>query len=229
MNMPFAVRRLIEHFPSIYILLLQLKNRGRKFEKYIVSKETDLVVEGFPRCANSFAAQSIRLLCRQQGRELRFATHAHSSAQIKVGLKLRKPTLVLIREPKAAIISLLALNQQSGVPERGVNDLLKRYIFFYESLYLLRDQFVVSDFKRTTTVYPEVIQELNRRFDLNLPEVESQSDLDALVMPASKKHLGPSCERDVIKNEVRDRFEIEVSRELFAHADHVYRNFIEVN
>lgn len=206
--------------------LLRLKNRGRKFERFIVCNETDLVIEGFPRCANSFATQSIRLLTRQQGRDFRFATHAHSPAHVIAGLRLKKPTLVVIREPKAAITSLQALWSQSGVSIQAVNDLLKRYIQFYEMLMPYRAQMVVSEFRRTTTAYPSVLLELNTRFDLKLPEVKTQEELEALVIPASPEHLSPSLDRDTVKKRIQTNFEKTVNRELLEHAELTYRNFL---
>lgn len=226
MNMPFWLRLAIEKRPALYMRMLRIKNKGRKFERFIVSDETDLVIEGFPRCANSFATQSIRLLTREQGRDFRFATHAHSSAHVVAGLRIGKPTLVVIREPKSAIISLQALWRQSGISIQSVNGLLKRYIQFYEMLMPYRTDIVVSDFKRTTAEYPGVIRELNERFDLGLPEVETQEELEALVIPASPEHLSPSKDRDTVKREIRENFEKRVDPKLLDHGYLAYRNFL---
>lgn len=227
MNIPSCIRLAIERMPCLYMSLLRIKNKGRNFERFIVCDETELVVEGFPRCANSFAAQSIRLLCRKEGRQIRLATHSHSPAQVVAGLRLNKPTLVLIREPRAAITSLQALSRQSGVSTQNVNGLLKRYIQFYEMLQPFREQMVVAEFKRTTSEYPEVIRELNRRFDLSLPEVEDQEALEALVIPNSKAHLSPSEDRDAVKQEIQAMYDLQADQRLVARAEHAYRNFIE--
>ena len=226
MNIPMSFRLLIEKSPLIYMALLRIKNRGRKFERFIVSDQTDLVVKGFPRCANSFAVQSIRLLCRRDGRTFRFATHAHSPAHVVAGLNLGKPTLVVIREPRAAITSLQALWRQSGVSIQSVNGLLKRYIQFYEMLLPYREHMVVSEFKRTTTEYPSVIRQLNQRFALYLPEVETQEELEALVIPASKAHLSPSNDRESVKREIRANFDQTVDPRLLESAVLAYQNFI---
>lgn len=226
MNIPMSFRLLIEKSPTIYMVLLRIKNRGRKFERFIVSDQTDLVVEGFPRCANSFAVQSIRLLCRRDGREFRFATHAHSPAHVLSGLRLGKPTLVVIREPKAAITSLQALWRQSGVSVQSVNELLKRYAQFYEMLIPYRNQMVISEFRRTTSDYPSVIRELNERFKMNLSVVESHSDLEKLVMPQSKAHLGPSDDRDAIKQETRIYFDQQADPKLLERAKRAYLDFV---
>lgn len=218
---------MIEKRPALYMCLLRLKNRGRTFEKVMLSEATELVVEGFPRCANSFAAQSIRLLSRVHGRELRFATHAHSPAHVIAGLRLNKPALVVIREPKAAIVSLQALSLQSGARVEGTNNLLKRYIHFYEMLMPYRSQLVISRFERTTSDYPSVIRELNERFDLGLPQVESQAELEALVVPASKEHLSPSEGRNRVKEKFQAAFDEHANRQLIARAMQAYRNFVD--
>lgn len=226
MNIPFCLRLAIEKSPSIYMRLLRLKNKGRKFERFIVCDETDLVIEGFPRCANSFATQSIRLLTRAQERDFRFATHAHSPAHVIAGLRMKKPTLVVIREPKAAITSLQALWCQSGVSIQTVNGLLKRYIQFYEMLMPYRAQMVISEFSRTTTDYPSVLLELNTRFGLELPEVKTQEELEALVIPASPEHLSPSSDRDTVKKKILTNFEKTVNWELLERAERTYRSFL---
>lgn len=226
MNIPYWLRLAIERHPSLYMRLLRIKNNGRAFEKVMLSDATELIVEGFPRCANSFAAQSIRLLCRAHGRELRFATHAHSPAHVIAGLRMGKPALVLIREPTGAITSLQALALQSGSRVEGTNGLIRRYIQFYEMLMTYRDSMVISEFTRTTSQYPSVIHELNQRFDLGLPEVDTQEELEELVIPVSQEHLAPSGGRELIKKRVREDFEKSAKLDLLKRAEQTYMEFI---
>jgi hypothetical protein len=85
---------------------------------------------------------------------------------------------------------------------------------------------VVSEFKRTTTKYPGVIRELNQRFDLGVPEVETQDELEALVIPASKEHLSPSKDRESVKRVIRANFDKTVDPMLLQRAVSAYQNFI---
>ena len=66
--------------------------------------DTDLVVEGPPRSANSF---TVRMLHRMLGRPPRFriAHHSHSQDNLWAGAGYRMPLVVLARPPQDAILS----------------------------------------------------------------------------------------------------------------------------
>lgn len=89
-----------------------------------------------------------------------------------------------------------------------------------------REQIVVSEFKRTITDYPSVIRELNARFSLGLEEVETQGELEELVIPVSKEHLGPSIDRDLVKKETRANFDSSADPQLLQRATEAYHKFI---
>ena len=94
---------LLEKMPSLYLNVMRLRWRGSPASQRLIFSETDVVIEGFPRSANSFALAAFRSV-NQGG--LRIATHVHSPAQVLYAVENDIPAMVLIREPDEAILSL---------------------------------------------------------------------------------------------------------------------------
>ncbi len=99
MNIQLSFRSFIGKYPKIYYLLYSLK--PNKYEN-ITNQSTELVIEGFPRSANSFSVTAFR---RLQQKKVNIAHHHHVPAQIIKAINLQIPILVLIRSPKDAVIS----------------------------------------------------------------------------------------------------------------------------
>ena len=219
------IRLLAERWPWFYVLLLRICYKGKKFEKHIISERTSIVVEGFPRSGNSFAAQAIRLITRRHGKQWRFATHFHSPAHVVYALRYRKPILVVIRRPVDAIVSLRALWGQNNVRVPSVNHLLRRYIQFYEMLLVVRKSIIVADFDTVISDLNKVIHRLNCRFHIDIPENYSQAEIEGMVMPTSGEHLGPSDRRDEVKVRERKLFFETAKPKLLEQANEVYTTF----
>ena len=73
--------------------------RARK----LVTRHTDLCVEGFPGSGNSFVSNSIR---DAASRPLNVVSHFHWTAQLRRALALDVPAVVLVRHPRQACMSL---------------------------------------------------------------------------------------------------------------------------
>jgi hypothetical protein len=100
----------------------------------------------------------------------------HSTAQIKLGIRQRLPILVLIRQPRDAILSLTIRTSRPRV-EWGLDE----YCWFYRSVTPVRDQVVVADFEEVTTDFASVIQRLNQRFDCDFaPFVHTPENVEAV-------------------------------------------------
>src|SRR5689334_19049404 len=91
--------------PWIFLPLSKVRPslRGYDDPPRAVSRGTEIVIEGFPRSANTFAVVAFRLA---QQREIEIAHHLHAAAQIKHAINLKVPVIVLIREPSDAILSV---------------------------------------------------------------------------------------------------------------------------
>jgi hypothetical protein len=138
-------------FPILYPLL-----PFRKDKASLVSRATDIVIEGFPRSGNTFAV--IAFLQAQQ-REVIVAHHLHHEAQVLVGARWGLPVLVLIREPTEAISSLILRE-----PSTTVRAALERYIEFYTKIGRVSDRVVIANFTNVVRDYGQVIERVNSKF-----------------------------------------------------------------
>ena len=130
----------------------------------MTARETDLVVEGYPRSGNSFAESAISLL----EPSLRLAHHRHVAAQFLLARRWGIPALLLIREPADAAASAVFRAPDLATPEQA----LRQWISFHNACEPACDAMVVSDFGTTTGDFGAVIAGLNDRFGLSLPAPE---------------------------------------------------------
>src|ERR687890_2581704 len=128
---------------------------ARKDRARVVTPETQLVIEGFPRSANSFARVAFN---RAQRDRVRIATGLHVPAQVIRAARWRIPTLVLIRRPKDAVLSFAIRDPIS------VEQALKYYLSFYETVEGYRDAYVLGLFEEVTGDFGQVIRRINERF-----------------------------------------------------------------
>jgi hypothetical protein len=136
--------------PAVFSSLYRLKGEDR-----VVKPTTQLVIEGYPRSANTFAVWAFR---QAQHEEVHLAHHLHHPAQVIQAARWKVPTLVLIREPKDAVISWVARDPQP------VNLALRHYVSFYETVANYRDAYVLGTFEEVTGDYGAVIERLNDKF-----------------------------------------------------------------
>jgi hypothetical protein len=139
------------------------------FDDLLVTEETDICIEGFPRSANSFAVQAFRYA---QPEAVRVAHHTHVPANAMQACEWRIPTVVLIRSPADAIVSGIALAKEVQITERGVESPRQRVSFaawvhawlsFYRALkpYRDRDQLLVAPFSAVIQDMGRVIERIN--------------------------------------------------------------------
>jgi hypothetical protein len=82
--------------PAIYFNLFRLLRTRRSVER-LVTPDTQLVIEGFPRSGNSFARRAFVMAQNESSHKTRIAHHIHVPAQVVRAARWRIPTLVLIR------------------------------------------------------------------------------------------------------------------------------------
>lgn len=165
-----------------YLTFIRLNNR---YKDIVVGNDSDFVVEGFPRSANTFASELIEKVSSPTKPKL--ARHVHSKAQIITGVKKGIPTILLVREPKYAIASLLiksCAGSSIKEMERQVPNFVYYYRSFYSGLINYKDKIVVLEFDRLVSDPRKSIQEINRFFLLNL-----ESGFNNEVMTNNILHL----------------------------------------
>jgi hypothetical protein len=128
----------------------------------VVSARTELVIDGYTRCATTFAVYALQL---SQPAPVRLAHHLHAPAQLIEAARRRLPALALIREPQGAILSQLIREPGVALP-----DALVAYSRFYTCLMPYREAFVIGEFKEVTTDFGNVVRRINARFGTTLAE-----------------------------------------------------------
>jgi hypothetical protein len=147
-----ARARLSQHAP--YLAVARARHGSG-----LATDATELVIDGFPRCGNTFAVVAFQLA---QPAPVRVSHHIHSAANIVAAAKRRTPVVVTIRDPKDAVLSCVIRE-----PYVSIQQALTAYIALYERLQAWRHRFLVADFRDITTDMGAVIDRVNDRFDTN--------------------------------------------------------------
>jgi hypothetical protein len=121
----------------------------------IVTPRTQLILDGFPRSANAYAEWAFRYA----NEDIRLAVRLHSPRAVQVGVRYGIPTVVLVREPRAAVASWLQY-------KRGLRpqDAFHRYAHYYDVVADVRDEIVVAEFPDVVDDFGGVIKRCNQQF-----------------------------------------------------------------
>jgi hypothetical protein len=217
--------------PSLFFGLLGVQQRlGQSGGKAVIARDTEIVIEGFLRSANSFAT---RAFLSAQPRRVRVANRTHVPATIIRAAQWNVPTLVLIREPKDLVLSYILKK-----PFITAADGFKEYIAYYRDIAPYRDDYVVASFDEVTTDFGVVIDRLNRRFSTHFERfdhtAENERDVFSLIERNDRRLVGddvsrisvPLPEKERVKEDHRRQFESADLQALIAEAEYVYRTFI---
>src|SRR5690606_7043317 len=96
-----------------------------KFNNRIVTKETLLCIEGFPRSGNTFCYHVFKLF----NPNVKVAHHIHSPVQIYLSNKYQLPCLIMIRNPLDSVSSIVIVDGKLSITTA-----LRYYIFYYKEL-----------------------------------------------------------------------------------------------
>lgn len=180
-----------------------------RYDHLCVNLNTELVVEGFPRSANS---TTVHVFIAAQSRQVRIAHHKHHAAQLLRAVKLNIPAVMLVRPPRAATLSFLALmedvRQRRGQEPPsgrllGYEDVFRSYIAFYRATIPILDRLVIAPFEEVTTSINPMIRRLNTRFGTTYVETQGHS---ISVLRSIGEHAMPTSARQIIKSEIEAEF-----------------------
>lgn len=132
-----------------------------------LSKESEIVIEGFPRTANTFAQVAFELA---QSSPVKVAHHTHAAAQVIAGVHQKIPVILLIRKPEDAILSYLIGDFD---PQISMKQIILDYIYFYRPVVRFKDKMVIAPFEELTTDYGAIIQRVNDKFNTHYQRFES--------------------------------------------------------
>ena len=165
-----ALLAAIRRRPALFFPLM----RWRLPHYPVVLRDSELVVEGFWRCGNTFAVRAIQ---SAQPRHVRMAYHTHAAASVLRSVAWKTPTLVLIRRPDDAAASLVLKHA-----ERTLRQVLREYASFYEAIEPFSDRFVTATFDQVTHDLGAVIRRVNEHFDRNFEVFRHTPSSAALVL-----------------------------------------------
>ena len=196
------------------------------------TEATELCIEGFLRAGNTFTVIAFQ---HAQPGPVSVAHHVHAAGAVIAGVRMRTPTLVLIRPPEQSVLSYVV-----RWPELTIGQALRAYARFYRPLLPYRDGFVVGRFEEVTSDLGRVIRRVNERFgtsfvpfeptEPNLAAVREEMDRwDANTYrrggPVELGRGRPTEEKESRKAELLDRYRSPSLSRLRDRAEHLYRAF----
>lgn len=125
-------------------------------EEARASRDLDLVIDGFPGSANSFATRAFRAM---QEKKILIGNHYHSPAETIRAAGMGVPVLMTLRRPADSVSSMV--RRWPFVPYQSA---LRWYVMFYEAIEPHLNRMILSDFPVTTKNLPEVVDGLNAKF-----------------------------------------------------------------
>jgi len=227
MNLKFAARNFFGRYPVVFFPLYGIR---RKNSVQSVRQNTQLVIEGFPRLANTWTMLAFEYV---QPTPVKIAHHLHVPAQVIKAIKLQIPSLVLIRKPRDAVASLLVRS-----PEISALLALRAYVSFYKKLIHYRVGYVVGTFEDVTRRLDKVIAAVNTRFRTEfVPPILTNRDVKIVfeqIDEANRRadlgletHMArPSSVRDAAKHFALSRIEAPKHHYILEDAEVVYREFV---
>lgn len=222
-----TVRNLVAVHPPLYLAVTRLANRFG-----IVCRETDVVIEGYPRCANSFAEAAFRVA---QEKRLRIGHHSHAPAQVLAAVRWRIPTVIVFRNPDDAVVSRMMRSDWVRPMEA-----FEEYIWFYENIREVLDACVLSSFDLTTRQFGFVMRLVNAKYGTGFVEFDHDDPRQVqqafrLVDDLARRRVGRGtpyspahddahhCARERRKAELRESLAARSLRPLRNRARDVYR------
>jgi len=207
-------RELVERKPT---LVHKLTKQGR----------TLVCIEGFPRSGNSFACELLKQagLREMVGRMWHVAHHSHKVQSVLLAVNMDLPTIVLIRDPRQAIESVLIYGGEE-ITDALIDTTVNRYLRFYRGVDSVRDRVFISDFSLHALQPEEFIRQVNARFGWSfvMPEVETTRaafivGIHEAIKARSERHHHENAElRQGTPSEEREQLRAAIGNRVADHA-----------
>jgi hypothetical protein len=225
------VSNLLEQVPSLYCSVM----RRRHPEWFLVDADTDVVIESYQSCGNTFARKAME----HANPKARIASHSHSWANVARGLRLGKPVVVLMRHPLDAVASHAVRMRLDDLDRE-----LHRYHRFFSRVAGVSDQVVLAPFDVATDRFGDVIREVNARFSTSFnvfdhtdptakATVFEEMDREALSTPSELDRVWrvarPNAERAEATREMKARLGSDEHRPALARCEAVYEELLRVS
>jgi hypothetical protein len=224
-------RRPLARTPYLWDAAMRLRPGKRAT---LARPDTAIVIEGFLRSGNTFSVAAFQIA---NGPELHVGRHLHGAPHVLRAVRMGLPTLVLVRQPRDAVLSYL-VRRPTLTPYDGMLE----YLDFYRTTWPARDGFVVGLFDRVTSDFGSVLDEVNERFGTSFrrfdPTPENEARAFELVEEMNRlesggtvveTHVGrPSGERARRKEELRTLLDQPRTAAKLREAEQLYERYVEL-
>lgn len=195
--------------------------------------DTAIVIEGFLRSGNTFSVAAFHIA---NGMSVHVGRHLHGAPHVLRAVRMGLPTVVLIREPREAVLSYL-VRRDTLTPY----DALLEYLDFYRTAWPVRDGFVVGLFESVTNDFGAVLDRVNARFCTSFARFEPTPENEArafhLVEEMNRLETGgqvveslvgrPSAERARRKDDLRALLDRPRTATKLREAERLYDRYVE--
>lgn len=163
--------------------------RTRKgYQGYRLEPGTDMVVEGFPRSANTYAWYALR---RTLEPNLTVRGHTHAASNVLAAVKNSVPTMLIIRNPDDAVASLV--QQAEGV---SLEQAFRAYSRFHRACYSASEGIYLAQFEDVVQNFSNVVDDFYRQNSLCWPRyLGTEADENAVrdaIDEANRQRRGGS-------------------------------------
>ncbi len=213
------------------LLPLLLPTSTPAIEQPRITDRTALVIEGFPRSGNSFASAAFGLATQWNVPRV---SNTHLAGQVRLAVRRRLPTLVVIRRAGDAVPSLCIAAGYLR-PAAG----LREWLRFYRAVERELAGVVLGTFDEVTGDFGAVVDRLNARFGTTFPPFVHDEDNVATVFASlddygRRKHgavpedsvARPSAERQARNDAVRTAMYDGSCIRLLGEADGLYDRLV---
>ena len=176
----YRARYLVNAYPAVYMPVGRVRHRGRA--EYLVTRDTELVIEGCGRAGSTFALFAFR---SAQERPVRTAHHTHAAAQVLTAARWRIPTLVIV--PRAARLGPLPHGPAQHLRPAGA-----AVVAALPQPHPARPGPVSSRsaFEQVTSDFGAVIERVNAAFGTDFGVFQHTPENEAAVLAAIERRTG---------------------------------------
>ena len=177
--------------PYVYDALVGIRPSKRVD---LVRRDSRIVIEGFLRSGNTFSVAAFEVA---NGSDGHIASHLHAAAHVRRAVRLQRPTVVVIREPRDAVLSYLIRR-----PTLGPVDGLREWVDFYRTTWPLRDRFVIAPFEVVTSEFGRVVRAVNDRFGTTFTPYDATPENDRRAFAIVEQMNREECDGEVVETHV---------------------------
>lgn len=153
-------------------------------------RDTEIVIDGFPRSANSFSLVSFLSV----NPEARVSNHLHSPLSVHGARRFGIPMIMMIRNPREAVRSYIQFVE--GVTPVSA---IRMYSGYYRAALPFIDDIVVADFQEVVTDFASVVERCNQKFGTSFalpgPAPQFASDVQVTIRDHWAGHPGTAVAR----------------------------------